>query len=79
MTTTRAIRDIASEINADWANVNYAAIPYLKAMFTLNTVTDYYFEDSGKTVVNYFLSNAGTWHGPVAKRIKAELKAMVKR
>jgi hypothetical protein len=27
--------------------------------------------------VLYFLANAGTWRGPDAKRIKAELKEMV--
>ena len=30
--------------------------------------------DSGRSIVRYFLGNAGTWRGDVAKAIKAELK-----
>jgi hypothetical protein len=33
--------------------------------------------DTGKSIVLYFLSNAGTWRGETAKRVKAELKKMV--
>lgn len=29
-------------------------------------------------VVSYFLSNAGTWRGAVAKRVKSELRTMLK-
>ena len=34
--------------------------------------------DDARTVVLYFLSNSATWRGPDAKRIKAELKEMLK-
>jgi hypothetical protein len=47
-------------------------------MRSLTYITDDYYFDSGKTIVLYFLSNAGTWKGENAKRIKAELKAMCK-
>ena len=30
--------------------------------------------DSGRSIVRYFLGNAGAWRGDVAKAIKAELK-----
>ena len=43
----------------------------------LTNVTDSYGMDSAKSVVLYFLSNAGTWKGDKAKEIKAELKKMV--
>lgn len=59
-------------------NVYFGAKPYLDAMATLDKVSDNYGLDSGKSIVNYFLSNAATWRGDTAKRIKAELKAMVK-
>jgi hypothetical protein len=44
----------------------------------LDSITDNYGADSAKSVVLYFLSNANTWRGEHAKRIKAELKGMVK-
>lgn len=75
----RPIFAIAREISKDWgAKVNYAAKPYLEAMYDFNQIGDKYYEDSGKSVVLYFLSNASTWRGDVAKRIKLELKGMCK-
>jgi hypothetical protein len=47
-------------------------------MGSLSSVNDSYFADSGKSVVSYFLANAGSWKGEVAKSVKAELKALVK-
>ena len=76
--TTRPLYTIANEIKKDWLKVNYAAKPYLDAMGELNHVSDNYYLDSGSSVVNYFLCNANTWRGENAKRIKAELKAMLK-
>lgn len=77
MTTTRPLYAIATDIMRNWPNVNYAAKPYLQAMRSLGSINDRYFEDSAKDVVLYFLSNASTWRGPEAKRIKAELKGML--
>lgn len=74
----RPLHQIAQEIYDDWGrNVNYAAKPYLEAMSTLDSVNDNYYMDSGKSIVLYFLSNASTWRGETAKRIKIELKKMV--
>jgi hypothetical protein len=47
-------------------------------MRELDTMQDKFMADSAKTIVTYFLSNAANWRGPVAKRVKAELKAMMK-
>jgi hypothetical protein len=77
-TKHKALSVYAYEIKKDWAKVNFGAAPYLNAMFTLNQVTDNYYQDSAKSVVLYFLANAGTWRGETAKRIKAELKELVK-
>ena len=74
---TRPISTIARDIRRDWKNVNYAARPYLDAMFSLDTMEDKYGYDSAHSIIAYFLGNAGTWRGPVAKAIKAELKALV--
>jgi hypothetical protein len=74
----RNINIIANEIRKDWgAKVNYAAKPYLEAMYSLNTMKDMYVCDSAVSIISYFLCNAGSWRGETAKRVKAELKAMV--
>lgn len=75
---TRPIYEIAAEIRRDWAKPNYAAVPYLDAMRSLTTVEDSYYYDDARSVILYFLSNAGSWRGDTARRVKAELKAMVK-
>lgn len=75
----RSLETIAREIRADWTNVNYAAKPYLDAMRSLGCVDDNFGYDDGRSIVLYFLSNAATWRGPVAKAIKLELKAMLAR
>jgi len=72
----RPLSNIAHDIRRDWKNVNFAAKPYLAAMLEMDQITDKYMYDSGKTIVNYFLANAGSWRGPVAKLIKAELKGL---
>jgi hypothetical protein len=68
---------IADEILNDWKNVNYAAKPYLRAMTQLDSITDMYYYDTADSVVRYFLANATGWRGETAKRVKAELKAML--
>jgi hypothetical protein len=74
----RSLSRIALEIRKDWKNVYFGAVPYLHAMSGMDSVTEDYGADSGKAVVGYFLCNARGWKGPVAKTIKAELKAMLK-
>ena len=74
----RPLYEIASEIRKDWKNISYCAAPYVKAMFCLDSVNDNYLYDSGRSIVAYFLANAGSWRGETAKRIKAELRAMIK-
>jgi len=71
----RPISEIARDISHAWPKVNYAAAPYLGAMLSLNKITDNYYDDTGKTVVRYFLANASTFRGDAAKALKAELKA----
>lgn len=72
---TRTLREIAREIRASWENVHYTALPYLEAMEALDSCFDNYGLESGDMVVAYFLNNATTWRGEVARRIKLELKA----
>ncbi len=75
-TAPRALSDIAYEIWRVWPKVYFGAVPYLIAMFSLGSIQDNYGCDDAKSIVLYFLSNATTWRGPDARRIKAELKAL---
>jgi hypothetical protein len=73
----RPLCEIARDIRRNWKNVWFGAVPYLQALGTLDSIDDRYGLDSAKSIVLYFLSNAATWRGPEARRIKAELKALV--
>jgi hypothetical protein len=73
----RNISLIAREIQKDWVKISPYAQPYLEAMFSLNKVTDNYIYDSGKSIILYFLANAGSWRGEKAREIKKELKQIV--
>ena len=75
---TRPLYEIAREIRSTWPKVNFAAEPYLTAMSVMTDSTDSYYEDQAKSVVLYFLSNATSWRGDDARRIKAELKGLLK-
>lgn len=77
-TETRPIYQIALEIKRDWPKPYFGAVPYLDAMMHLGSVNDHYGYDSAESVVIYFLSNATTWKGETARRVKAELKAMIR-
>lgn len=72
----RPLHRIAADIRADWQPPSPYARPYILAMGELVTIDDSYGCDSAKSIVLYFLSNAGTWKGPVARTIKAELKSL---
>ena len=78
----RPLHKIASEIRRDWASqkggINYAAKPYLDALSGLDEISDNYGADSAKTVVSYLLNNMGQWRGETARKVKAELKGMLK-
>jgi hypothetical protein len=76
--TTMSISQIAKLIMKDWGVVGYAAKPYLMAMNELNTVNDNYGLDTGSSVVRYFLSNASSYRGPLARAIKTELRNRIK-
>lgn len=74
MLPTLTLGRIARLITKDWKKVHFAAVPYLNAMFDLASTADNYGADSGDSIVRYFLSNANSWRGPIAKLVKAELK-----
>ena len=73
----RSLSDIARDIRADWDRPYFGAVPYLQEMRRLDSIGDSCGADSARSVVAYFLANAGTWRGPVARSVKAELRAML--
>ena len=72
----RSLFAISLDIRKDWKKPYFGAVPYINAMGSLDDITDNYGYDSGRSVVLYFLANARTWKGDVARRIKKELKAL---
>lgn len=77
MADGRSLGVIAGEIRRDWKPMNAAARPYVDAMVNLRSVDEMYYQDSGRSIVRYFLANAETWRGEVARRIKAELHRLL--
>lgn len=76
---SRPIYDIAIEIKSDWGEKTYfGAKPYIQAMLNLEKVTDKYGMDDADDIIRYFLSNAKSWRGETARRVKAELKELIK-
>ncbi len=78
MANARLIHDIARDAIKHGATKLPAAVPYLEAMLSLGVITDKYGYDSGFMIVGYFLCNVTGWRGPDARRIKAELREMLK-
>lgn len=79
----RSLRVIAAEIRRTWVrkdgtpSVYFGAVPYLDALGSLDKITDKYGYDDADDVVRYFLANANTYRGETARRVKAELRAML--
>jgi len=84
-TPARPLNVIAREIRQNWkrsvsgTDLYFGAVPYLDAMSSLTSINDNFILDSGREIVARFLGNASTWRGETAKRVKAELNAMLKR
>lgn len=74
----RKINEIAYDIKKNWKKVSVHAAPYLEAMFFLSSIDENYGYDSGREVVSRFLCNASSFRGPEARRIKSELREMLK-
>lgn len=76
---SRPLYEIAAEIRSDWGDKMYfGAVPYVGAMRGLTKATDYYNQEQGKEIVLRFLVNAKSWRGETARRVKAELKELIK-
>lgn len=67
---------LAQICQRDWERPYFGAVPYLQAMRTMDTFQEDYGCDSGRSVGLYFLANAQAWRGPVARLVKARIKAL---
>ena len=74
----RPLFEIAAEIKADWTTRHGAATPYVLAMDKLRDATDQYGTETGSDMIRGFLNSAQTWRGPVAQRVKDELRAILR-
>lgn len=70
---------IAALIREDWTKPYFGAVPYIDAMGAVEDLSSPYGADNGEYIVAYFLGNANTWRGPVAREVKAELKRRLGR
>lgn len=75
---TRPLYTIAQEIAKDWQRPYFGAVPYVRALGELSSINDEYGCDTASSVVACFLSNAATWRGETARRVKKELHEMLK-
>jgi hypothetical protein len=69
------IAQLADVVRRNWANPSPYALPYLRAMFSLKDMDSMYGADDAQSIILYFLSNAASYRGPVARLVKAELKS----
>jgi len=76
--SVRPLSTIAADIRTNWPQPSNYALPYLQAMSRLTSIHEAYGLDSAISVVAYFLANAATWRGPAARRIKQELREILR-
>jgi hypothetical protein len=80
-TTVRPLSEIAREIILDYPKAgdeNHPAGAYVVPMLSLDKITDSFYLDSADDIVRYALSNLTGWRGETARRVKTELKGMLK-
>jgi hypothetical protein len=73
---SRPLFEIAQEVSADWKNPSPQAKTYLKGMYYLLGMDDRVADLDAATAVRMFLLYSKEWLGPIADKIKAELKGM---
>ncbi len=59
-----------------WLKPYFGIEPYLDAMATMMSFQDDYGQESGKSIGRYFLANATTFKGPIARAIKARIQEL---
>lgn len=77
----RTFQQIAKDIKSIWLNVYFGAVPYLEALLKLNTTDPNakYHHDTAENIARYFLGSAQTFRGADARKLKEELKDLIKK
>lgn len=76
--TKLSLCDLGYLIKEDWKKPYFGAVPYINALTQIYSIGGRYYAEDAHSIVLYFISNASTWRGPVAKAVKAELKRRAK-
>lgn len=76
----RTFSEVAREIRAKWSKPYFGAVPYLDALEQVHTSDKNapYMVEQVKDIVPYLLCNMTTFRGADARRLKTELKEMIK-
>lgn len=69
-----ALNELIFAAMIDFKPMSYSAKPYVEALMECTDMEIRYGAEVAGYLVPYFLNNATTWRGPVARRIKKELK-----
>lgn len=79
-TALPALYDLAPRIEREGRGKSWYAYakPYVEALYSLSTVKDNYYADSGSSIVSYALANLGQWRGDEAREVKSLLKQHLK-
>ena len=75
--TRASLRQLGRIISAHWPEPYFGAVPYIAAMQNSDDDGRYY-EDDASCLTMYFLSNAASWRGAIARTIKKELRRRLK-
>lgn len=78
-TTHRPLHEIAREIRADWTDMPVTRSGYVNALANLTNVDEVRYGESGEQSVRDFLEMSKQWTGPVAEKIKNELKEIIRK
>lgn len=74
---TCTISVLFRHVKANWKNPYFGAIPYIDALLCCSELDSVYGVETARDLIPYFLANAQTWRGDVARMIKAELKRRI--
>lgn len=73
------LSQISDLISNSWNNMPEKAYCYVEAMSQIESLEDKYGDyETGLEIVSYFLTNAKTWQGNIAKNVKQHLNNLIR-
>ena len=73
-----SLQGLCRTIRRNWPNMPACAAVYFEPLASLEDLSQDYGQDSVRSVALYFLANASTWKGDVARAVKKELNKRLK-